>query len=228
MGISLALQAPYVFSKRRTHTEQETLFKYWDILRFFGVQRATYYSSLTHPALIQVQPIEVYASVYVNENVLIAVTNLSQQNKRTSITFLQPTPFNIDERTPYMVYESLSKTLLGGGLHIGNSLKRIQMAIPGYTTRLLFVTEAPKRPRVLFAAGGDNIREEVWDKDQKRLAFTIEGASDKEIEVTLYCPNHTPKNASSGEVVINIDWRGNYRLAILRARLGISVEVKFS
>ena len=227
MGLSLAFQAPYVFSKHRTHAEQETLFKYWNSLRFFCTQRTTCYSGLAYPDLIQVQPKEVYASAYVNENLLVVVSNLSQQNKRTNIVLLQSAPFNIDEGARYIVYEPLSKMLLGGGLQTGNSLKRIQMAIPGYATRFLFITGASKAPRVLFAAGGDHIKEESWDEDQKTLCFVVGEGVDKEAEVTLYCPNHRPKNASSQGIALNIDWKGNYRLAILQASLGVPVEVEF-
>lgn len=199
--------------------ESNSILKYWDILRFFGINKAKLYLGFIDNPLAVSGSSDIFVNIFRNESLLLTLVNLSDRDTYTEIEIENIKKLNLDNKKHYVVYDPLTKQLCDG-LQTDLSISLIyetpmisKVFVPKYGVRSFFICSSDKNPILLFAMGSDGIIDQAWDEDKSILTAKVSAYRDVLINVTLYFPTGKPSNISANGKDVDFTWDDEQRLA---------------
>lgn len=199
--------------------KSDLILQYWDILRFFGINRAKFYFGFVDNPLAVSRSSDIFVNIFKNESILLTLINISNEDTYSEIEIENIKKLNLDNKKHYIVYEPLTKQIFNS-LQTDLSLSVIyetplvsKVFVPKYGVRSLFICSYDEDPMLLFAIGSDGIIDQIWDADKLTLKAEILARYNVPINGTLYFPTGKPSNISVNGQYVDFSWDDEQRLA---------------
>lgn len=222
----LLYMAPFPLSRDRSEDEIASVQRCWDVLRFFGIGKTTWYPSFG--SYVAAEADRVSVRVHVHElagRLLLTVINTRDEDVETEMS-LKLSRVWIKSKKLYLVYDPLSKGLLGERLWSGNDLTKLPLRVGGGGFRFLFIREAGVYPTLVFAGGTDGVRRQHWDQERwvlnVRLALPCEG----HVSVAAHSLIGRPNRVEFGGESVDFVWNEKQRLVFAQGWLSGEPRVR--
>ncbi len=189
---SLLPRHPYDLGNRRAYSEEDVAAfrRYRDILRFFGVEKASLHPALADQQLASASTGEVYVNVLRREDssqLLLTVVNMNARPVRTTLSIRSLPQLGLAARRSYLVYEPARGKLIG--TFTGSQLKELPVSLPAHGHALLYIREATKdAPDLVYALGADGLASACWDRAGRVFEWSLQGPAHAETEMAIISP----------------------------------------
>jgi len=228
VAFSQAYHGPMVMTigKGKSEEEIDLLLNHANLLRFFGIDRAECINSFISKDFISRKPQNLIVSLYKNEmGLLLATSNLTPKSFEAYVRFKAWSKLGIKRDKIYLIYRPDEDSLLTPPLRSGKEASTLKFHVEAFSPALIYITEAPNNPKVLYASNFDHIKDERWDEQNLLLRFCPIGISGAEGQVTIYCSNLLPEEVLVDEKPIECNVKEG--LLTFKAEALKPVEVKF-
>jgi hypothetical protein len=126
----------------------------------------------------------------------------------------------------YLVYDPLSKGLLGERLWSGNDLTKLPLHIPGGGFRFLLIREAGVYPTLVFAGGTDGVRRQHWDQKRWVLNVRLNLPCEGEVSIAGHSLLGRPQVVEFGGEPVDFVWNEKQRLVFAQGWLSDEPRVR--
>ncbi|MGB9597202.1 MAG: hypothetical protein ACPL7B_13055 [Candidatus Poribacteria bacterium] len=215
---SILFLSPPIISDRNLD-ESSSISQYWDILRFFGINKAKLYLGFIDNPLAVSKSSDIFVNIFRNESLLLTLVNLSDNDTYTEIEIEDIKKLNLDNNKHYIVYEPLAQQLCSS-LQTDLLLSLIyetpmisKIFVPKYGVRSFFICNCDQNPILLFAMGSDGVIDQVWDEGKSALKAEISAHRNVPINGVIYFPTGKPFNISVNGQNIDFTWDDQQKLA---------------
>jgi len=228
VAFSQAYHGPMVMTRGRGKSDKEInlLLNHANLLRFFGIDRADCINSFISKDFIYRKPRHLIVSLYKNEmGFLLAVSNLTSKSFEAHIRFKNPSKMGIERCKKYLVYRPDENRLLNPTPLDGKKVVNLKFYMKAFSPALIYITEAPKNPKVLYASNFDYVKDERWHGKNLLLRFRLTGVSGAKGQVTIYRSDLLPEKVFVDKKPATYEVREG--LMIFEAEALKLVEIKF-
>ncbi len=161
ISLSLLYMTPIILNCEHSREEVDLVRRYWSVLKAFGVNEAWWYPGFVdEPEGVANNP-DLCVNVHKRDGLLLTLVNLSPEEVHASVSITNFAELGLQDDKEYLIYEPLSRKFLEGKEKWScDDLKAINVTVPGYSARLLYICEHTKEPALLFALDGDEVQDE--------------------------------------------------------------------
>ena len=222
----LLYMAPFPLHTHRSEEEIALVRRCWDVLRFFGIGKATWYPSFGSYVAAAADREEVRVHVHEwTKRLLLTVIHTGDEDVEAELSIKFSRAWIKSERI-YLVYDPLSRSLLGGRLWSGNELSKLPLKIPGRGFRFLFVREVGVYPSLVFAGGTDGVRRQHWDQKRWVLNVRLVLPCEGEVSIAAHSLIGRPHGVELGGERVDFVWNEKQRLAFAQGWLAGESRVR--
>ncbi len=214
-SLSLLYMAPIILDQKRSREEIELTLQYWNVLRFFGTTGATWYPGFVDDPEVVTSSPDLYVNVHRRVALLLTLANLSPDKVQADLSISNVEKLGLRNDRKYLIYEPISRRFLDDTAQWScHDLKTISVAVPGYSSRLLYIREYTDHPVLLFALGSDGVQQELWDEDTAVLQFQLTAPDGADVSLAVHSPTGKPERIASAGEEIQFTWDEEQKLAL--------------
>jgi hypothetical protein len=222
----LLYMAPFPLHRDRSEDEIASVRRCWDVLRFFGIGKTTWYPSFGSYVAAEADREEVRVHVHeLAKRLLLTVINTTDEDVEAEISVKLSRVWIKPEKI-YLVYDPLSKGLLGERLWSGNDLTKLPLHIPGGGFRFLLIREAGVYPTLVFAGGTDGVRRQHWDQKRWVLNVRLNLPCEGEVSIAGHSLLGRPQVVEFGGEPVDFVWNEKQRLVFAQGWLSDEPRVR--
>ncbi len=222
----LQYMAPFPLHRDRSEEEIASVRDSWDVQRFFGIGKSTWYPYFGSYLAAEADREEVRVHVHEStRRLLMTVINTADEDVEAEISVTLSRVW-IKSKKLYLVYDPLSKRLLGERLWSGNDLTKLPLRIPGGGFRFLFIREAGVYPTLVFAGGTDGVRRQHWDQERWVLNVRLVLPCEGEVSIAGHSLLGRPQAVEFGGEPVDFVWNEKQRLVFARGWLAGEPRVR--
>ena len=222
----LQYMAPFPLHRDRSEEEIALVRRCWDVLRFFGIGKATWYPSFGSYLAATTNRERVRVHVHeLTRRLLLTVINMADEDVEAEISVTLSRVW-IKSKKLYLVYDPLSKRLLGERLWSGNDLTKLPLRVPGGGFRFLFIRKAEVYPTLVFAGGTDGVRRQHWDQKRWVLNVRLVLPCDGKVSIAAHSLLGRPQAVEFGGEAVDFVWNEKQRLVFAQGWLAGEPRVR--
>ncbi|MFH1006886.1 MAG: hypothetical protein V1800_05195 [Candidatus Latescibacterota bacterium] len=222
----LQYMAPFPLSDDCSEEEIASVRRCWDVLRFFGIGKATWYPSFGSYLAASSDRKEVRVHVHESaRRLLLTVINTADEDVEAEISIALSRVW-IKPKKLYLIYDPLSKSLLGERLWSGNDLTKLPVRVLGGGFHFLFVQEAEVYPTLVFAGGTDGVRRQHWDQERWVLNLRLVLPCEGPVSIAAHSLLGRPQAVEFGGDPVDFAWNEKQRLVFAQGWLAEEPRVR--
>jgi len=234
VSFSLRCQSPMVMAHGRPPLKlgpipygprpEGVLMQYADLLRFYGLARASFPGAWEAGDDFQWTVKEWHPYWCRNDTgTLLVVANLSPRPREGQVRLTDGSRAGLRPGKRYLAYRPDREELIAQGPVKGGQLRRFDLNLGAYQPALVFLTPAKGRPQPLWATLSDGFAGERY-RDGK-LSFTVKTADKVRSRVAVYVGDRQVAECRQSDRAVPVERRG--ALAFVEVDGNASVTVSF-
>lgn len=152
ISLSLLYMAPIPLNREQSQEEKELILRYWNVLKCFGIGEAKWYPGFEDAAVITASNPDLCVNVHKSDSLLLTLVNLAPDEVRADVSINDFSELGLEDGKTYLVYEPISQSFFGDREKwTRDDLKTIDVNVPGYDLRLLYICESDNDPVARFS-----------------------------------------------------------------------------